>query len=70
MSRARPTRWPNRTRSTSTAQPSTCIHFDLYRMASPEEFLDAGFREHFNGDSDLHRRMAGKSRAGVAAARH
>lgn len=24
------------------------IHFDLYRMASPEEFLDAGFREHFN----------------------
>ncbi|QYF91676.1 tRNA (adenosine(37)-N6)-threonylcarbamoyltransferase complex ATPase subunit type 1 TsaE [Massilia sp. PAMC28688] len=25
------------------------IHFDLYRMASPEEFLDAGFREDFNG---------------------
>jgi tRNA threonylcarbamoyladenosine biosynthesis protein TsaE len=25
------------------------IHFDLYRMASPGEFLDAGFREHFNG---------------------
>jgi tRNA threonylcarbamoyladenosine biosynthesis protein TsaE len=24
------------------------IHFDLYRMAGPEEFLDAGFREHFN----------------------
>ena len=24
------------------------IHFDLYRMASPEEFLDAGFREEFN----------------------
>ena len=24
------------------------IHFDLYRMASAEEFLDAGFREHFN----------------------
>ncbi|WP_252716981.1 tRNA (adenosine(37)-N6)-threonylcarbamoyltransferase complex ATPase subunit type 1 TsaE [Herbaspirillum sp. B65] len=26
----------------------TVIHFDLYRMSSPEEFLDAGFREHFN----------------------
>lgn len=24
------------------------IHFDLYRMGSPEEFLDAGFREYFN----------------------
>lgn len=24
------------------------IHFDLYRMQSPEEFLDAGFREAFN----------------------
>jgi tRNA threonylcarbamoyladenosine biosynthesis protein TsaE len=27
------------------------IHFDLYRMASPEEFLDAGFREDFNTDN-------------------
>lgn len=26
------------------------FHFDLYRMKSPEEFLDAGFREHFDGD--------------------
>jgi tRNA threonylcarbamoyladenosine biosynthesis protein TsaE len=25
------------------------IHFDLYRMGSPEEFLDAGFREDFDG---------------------
>ncbi|MEO8408321.1 MAG: tRNA (adenosine(37)-N6)-threonylcarbamoyltransferase complex ATPase subunit type 1 TsaE [Oxalobacteraceae bacterium] len=25
------------------------IHFDLYRMHAPEEFLDAGFREAFNG---------------------
>jgi len=24
------------------------IHFDLYRLAGPDEFLDAGFREHFN----------------------
>ena len=23
------------------------LHFDLYRLASAEEFLDAGFREHF-----------------------
>jgi tRNA threonylcarbamoyladenosine biosynthesis protein TsaE len=27
------------------------VHFDLYRMSSPEEFLDAGFREDFNGDN-------------------
>jgi tRNA threonylcarbamoyladenosine biosynthesis protein TsaE len=29
-------------------QPIEVIHFDLYRMSSAEEFLDAGFREHFN----------------------
>lgn len=27
------------------------IHFDLYRMASAEEFLEAGLREYFNRDS-------------------
>ncbi|MBS1186547.1 MAG: tsaE [Burkholderiaceae bacterium] len=25
------------------------FHFDLYRLKSAEEFLDAGFREHFGG---------------------
>jgi tRNA threonylcarbamoyladenosine biosynthesis protein TsaE len=29
-------------------EPTEVIHFDLYRMGSPEEFLDAGFREYFN----------------------
>jgi tRNA threonylcarbamoyladenosine biosynthesis protein TsaE len=29
-------------------RPLKVIHFDLYRMASPEEFLEAGFREEFN----------------------
>lgn len=29
--------------------PLHVIHFDLYRMLDPEEFLDAGFRETFNG---------------------
>src|SRR6478609_5307911 len=32
-------------------QSVNVIHFDLYRMASPEEFLDAGFREDFNGEN-------------------
>ena len=29
-------------------KPLQVIHFDLYRMASAEEFLEAGFREEFN----------------------
>jgi tRNA threonylcarbamoyladenosine biosynthesis protein TsaE len=27
------------------------MHFDLYRMASADEFLEAGFREYFNPDT-------------------
>jgi tRNA threonylcarbamoyladenosine biosynthesis protein TsaE len=27
------------------------IHFDLYRMISPDEFLEAGFREYFSNDN-------------------
>ena len=30
-------------------QSVNLIHYDLYRMSSPEEFLDAGFREDFDG---------------------
>ena len=32
-------------------QPVTIMHFDLYRMSTPEEFLDAGFREEFNASN-------------------
>ena len=28
-------------------QPVELMHFDLYRMGSPDEFIEAGFREHF-----------------------
>jgi len=30
------------------SQTVTVMHFDLYRMSSPEEFLEAGFRDVFN----------------------
>lgn len=36
---------------TIAGQTVNVIHFDLYRMAGPEEFLDAGFREYFNKDT-------------------
>jgi tRNA threonylcarbamoyladenosine biosynthesis protein TsaE len=36
-------------RVTLNGEPVNVIHYDLYRMASPEEFLDAGFREDFDG---------------------
>jgi tRNA threonylcarbamoyladenosine biosynthesis protein TsaE len=36
---------------TIAGEPTEVIHFDLYRMGSPEEFLDAGFRDHFNATS-------------------
>jgi len=36
-------------RVTIGEQPATIIHYDLYRMSSPEEFLDAGFRDDFDG---------------------
>ena len=29
-------------------QALTLMHFDLYRMSSPDEFLEAGFRDVFN----------------------
>lgn len=32
-------------------QKVNLIHYDLYRMSSPEEFLDAGFREDFDGNN-------------------
>lgn len=36
---------------TVDGQSVTVIHYDLYRMGSPEEFLDAGFREDFDGSN-------------------
>jgi len=36
---------------TINAQRVDVLHFDLYRLASAEEFLDAGFREHFGSQA-------------------
>ena len=35
---------------TLNGQALEFMHFDLYRMSSPEEFIDAGFREHFGAN--------------------
>lgn len=35
---------------TLNGRPVELMHFDLYRMGSPEEFIEAGFREHFGAD--------------------
>ena len=56
-------------RITLGGQNVNLIHYDLYRMSSPEEFLDAGFREDFDGSNICSGRMAGKGRASVAATR-
>lgn len=31
--------------------PVEVLHFDLYRMNNPQEFMDAGLREHFDGSN-------------------
>ena len=31
--------------------PTELIHFDLFRLESPEEFIEAGFLEHFDNDT-------------------
>jgi tRNA threonylcarbamoyladenosine biosynthesis protein TsaE len=31
--------------------PTCVMHFDLYRITGPDEFLDAGFREDFNNSN-------------------
>lgn len=32
-------------------KPVELMHFDLFRMESPEEFIEAGFVEHFDSDT-------------------
>ncbi len=31
--------------------PTELLHFDLFRLESPEEFIDAGFLEYFDNDT-------------------
>ena len=31
--------------------PVEVLHFDLYRMSSPQEFIEAGFRDYFGSDN-------------------
>lgn len=38
-------------RVTIDGRAGNIIHYDLYRMSSPEEFLDAGFRDDFDGSN-------------------
>ncbi len=35
---------------TLAGRPLELLHFDLYRMGSADEFIEAGFREHFGSD--------------------
>ena len=44
-------------------------HFDFYRFHDPREWIDAGFRESFNGRNCEPGRMAGEGRWTAAAAR-
>lgn len=36
---------------TIAGKPIALFHFDLYRMKDPEEFADAGFRDHFSPEN-------------------
>ena len=44
------------------------LHFDLYRMSCPEEFLEAGFRDHFNEETVCLIEWAEKAASALPAA--